>query len=28
VDRVDPALLEASARLALAIVLDVAGPGR
>ncbi|HYM69474.1 MAG TPA: M28 family metallopeptidase [bacterium] len=27
VDRVDPALLEVSARLALAIVLDVAGPG-
>jgi len=28
VDRVDPALLETSARLALAIVLEVAGPGR
>lgn len=28
VDRVDPALLEASARLALAVVLDLAGPGR
>lgn len=28
VDRVDPALLETSARLALAVVLDVAGPGR
>ncbi len=28
VDRVDPALLEVSARLALAIILDVAGPGR
>jgi len=28
VDRVDPALLDASARLALAIVFDTAGPGR
>lgn len=28
VDRVDPALLEASARLALAVVLEVAGPAR